>query len=89
MNTFIALIRGINVGGHGRLLMKDLRAILERLGLSNVKTYLQSGNVVFQSSSGDTCQLSHDIGIAINESCQFTPEVFVLDGDGGEGVEVR
>lgn len=78
MNTHIALIRGINVGGHRRLLMKDLRAILERLGLSNVKTYLQSGNVVFQSSSGDTCQLSHDIGKAISESCQFTPEVFVL-----------
>ena len=78
MNTFIALFRGINVGGHGRLLMKDLRAVLEGLGLKNVKTYLQSGNVVFQSSSSDSRKLSHEIGTAISERYQFTPVVFIL-----------
>jgi uncharacterized protein (DUF1697 family) len=78
MNTFIALFRGINVGGHRSLKMKDLRAILECLGLKNVKTYLQSGNAVIQSISNDSCQLSHDIGQAIYESHQFTPGVFVL-----------
>ena len=78
MNTFIALFRGINVGGHGRLKMKDLRALLEALGLKNVKTYLQSGNAVFRTSSPDSSQLSHDIGMAIGESHQFTPEVLVL-----------
>jgi uncharacterized protein (DUF1697 family) len=78
MKTHIALLRGINVGGHGRLPMKDLREILENLGLTNVKTYLQSGNAVFQSNSGHTDELSRDIGSAITESHGFTPEVLVL-----------
>ena len=78
MNTFIALFRGINVGGHNRLLMKDLRAALEGLGFINVKTYLQSGNVVFQGGSPDSGQISHDISHAISEGCQLTLEVFVL-----------
>jgi len=78
MDTYIALIRGINVGGRGRLLMKDLRSVLEGLGLVNVKTYLQSGNAVFQSRSHDGQKLSHDIGEAIREISQVTPEVVVL-----------
>ena len=81
MNTHIALLRGINVGGHGKLPMKDLRTVLEGLGLTNVKTYLQSGNAVFQSSSKDKGQLSREIGTAITESHQFTPEVLVLSID--------
>lgn len=78
MNTFIALVRGINVGGHNRLLMKDLRAVLEGLGFINVKTYLQSGNVVFQGGSSDCDQLSRDISHALSEGCQLTLEIFVL-----------
>lgn len=78
MNTSIALFRGIYVGGHNRLLMKDIRAVLEGLGFFNVKTYLQSGNVVFQSGSPDSGQLSHDISQAIIEGCQMTLEVFVI-----------
>lgn len=78
MNTFIVFFRGINVGGHRGLLMKDLRAVLGRLGLQNVKTYLQSGNAVFQSSTCDRRKLSHEIGLAIHESHHFIPEVFVL-----------
>ena len=49
MKTFIALLRGINVGGHKKILMADLRALLESKGLINVQTYIQSGNVVFNS----------------------------------------
>ena len=81
MNTHIALLRGINVGGHGKLPMKDLRTVLEGLGLTNVKTYLQSGNAVFQSNSTDVGQLSREIGTAITESHHFTPEVLVLSID--------
>lgn len=50
MKTYIALLRGINVSGHKKILMADLRALLEKSGLQNVKTYIQSGNVVFSSS---------------------------------------
>jgi uncharacterized protein (DUF1697 family) len=78
MNTFAALLRGINVGGHGILPMEDLRAILERLGLHNVKTYLQSGNAVFRSNAGDRRGLSRKIGVAINRSHKFTPEVLII-----------
>ena len=43
----IALLRGINVGGTGRLPMVDLKRILDNLGAQDVRTYIQSGNVVF------------------------------------------
>ena len=51
MKTYIALLRGINVGGHKKILMADLRALLERLNFQNVQTYIQSGNVVFTCAS--------------------------------------
>jgi uncharacterized protein (DUF1697 family) len=52
MARFAALLRGINVGGHNRVPMADLREACERLGWSEVETYVQSGNVVFAASGG-------------------------------------
>lgn len=49
MQTFIALLRAVNVGGTGKLPMADLRAIAEAEGFTNVRTYIQSGNLVFSS----------------------------------------
>lgn len=49
MATHIALLRAVNVGGTGKLPMADLRAICEQLGFRGVRTYIQSGNVVFDS----------------------------------------
>ncbi len=49
MPTHIALLRAINVTGTGKLLMTDLRALCERIGFRDVRTYIQSGNVVFSS----------------------------------------
>jgi uncharacterized protein (DUF1697 family) len=48
-NRYIALLRGINVGGHKKILMADLRTLLVHCGFSEVETYIQSGNVVFSS----------------------------------------
>jgi len=45
----VALLRGINVGGHNQIAMADLRSLFESLGFSSVKSLLQSGNVVFES----------------------------------------
>lgn len=45
MTTYIALLRGINVGGANILPMKELASVLECIGLENVHTYIQSGNV--------------------------------------------
>lgn len=49
MMTFVALLRGINVGGTGKLAMSDLRALCQDAGFQNVRTYIASGNVVFTS----------------------------------------
>lgn len=78
MNTFIALLRGINVGGNNKLPMKELVTILAGLGLRNVKTYIQSGNVVFQSDRTDTLTLSSEITAAIGKSHGFRPQIFML-----------
>lgn len=52
MTMYIALLRGINVGGHNIIKMAELRRVLEEIGLERVKTYIQSGNVLFESEEG-------------------------------------
>lgn len=79
MNTYIALLRGINVGGNNKLPMKALTALLEALGLQQVKTYIQSGNVVFQNSRTDSAALAKEITAAIAQGHGFAPQVFLLD----------
>ncbi|MFF9771095.1 DUF1697 domain-containing protein [Streptomyces sp. NPDC014636] len=49
MTKHIALLRGINVGGHAKIAMKDLRGLFADMGFAAVRTYLQSGNVVFSA----------------------------------------
>lgn len=49
MTQFVALLRAVNVGGTGKLPMKDLMALCSNLGFKKVRTYIQSGNVVFES----------------------------------------
>lgn len=49
MKTYIALLRGINVGGNKMIKMAELKRILEEMGLGRVQTYIQSGNVLFES----------------------------------------
>jgi len=61
MPVYIALIRGINVGGHKRLRMADVKASCEAMGLSDVRTHLQSGNVVFQTSRSDRAKLAKEL----------------------------
>lgn len=52
MTLYIALLRGINVGGHKVIKMADLKRVFESIGLKQVKTYIQSGNIVFESEEG-------------------------------------
>jgi len=61
MSVHIALFRGINVGGKAALPMKELVALLEDVGCRNVNTYIQSGNVVFESQEEDVLHLSSKI----------------------------
>jgi uncharacterized protein (DUF1697 family) len=53
MATFIALLRAVNVGGTGKLPMADLKALCEAAGFDNVRTYIASGNVVFDSGKSE------------------------------------
>jgi uncharacterized protein (DUF1697 family) len=78
MQTYIALLRGINVGGHHKLPMKELKTLLEDLGLQNVKSYIQSGNVVFQSQEENTAELSSQISVAVHKEYGFEPHVLLL-----------
>jgi uncharacterized protein (DUF1697 family) len=79
MKTYIALFRGINVGGKHILPMKDLTALLENIGAQGVKTYIQSGNAVFEHRSENVAELSDRIKAAINKSHGVEPRVLLLD----------
>jgi uncharacterized protein (DUF1697 family) len=78
MNTYIALFRGINITGRNILSMKDLVKILEGIGCEKVKTYIQSGNVVFQSKKGKPGPMAREISSRILESHGFEPKVLLL-----------
>jgi len=78
MKRYIALLRGINVGGNRMLPMKELKALLEKAGCVDVRTYIQSGNVVFRSSVSDAARLARRLSAAISASCGFEPRVLVL-----------
>jgi uncharacterized protein (DUF1697 family) len=78
METFVALLRGINVGGKTTVPMKELQALLETAGCRHAKTYIQSGNAVFQASSADAKALEKRIGAAIQKSRGFEPRTAVL-----------
>ena len=79
MKTYAALLRGINVGGKNRLPMKDLIVILQQLGLENIHTYIQSGNIVFQHQNDIDETLSNMIQDKIEEQFGFRPQVLLLD----------
>ncbi len=78
INIWIALFRGINVGGHNRLPMQGLKDILYDLGLKSVQSYIQSGNVVFSGQNLVPELLGQQISSAINDHYGFKPFVLVL-----------
>ncbi|MDC1321755.1 DUF1697 domain-containing protein [bacterium] len=82
METYIALLRGINVGGHKKIPMAELRELLSKKGLKNVQTYIQSGNVVFQSSQGNKEKLELKIHDVINKHFGFEVPVLVNTPEG-------
>jgi uncharacterized protein (DUF1697 family) len=78
MKAYVALLRGINVGGKGLLPMKELVAILESLGCRNVKTYIQSGNAVFQHEDAAASEIASKLTAKIAKRRGFAPHVLVL-----------
>lgn len=86
MTTYVALLRGVNVGGHRRVPMAALRDLLVGLGHSDVTTYLQSGNAVFGSTDRDTDRLAEGIRDAVLSS--FGVDAAVLVRSAAELAEV-
>jgi uncharacterized protein (DUF1697 family) len=74
----IALIRGVNVGRSNRVSMTDLRRLVTDLGHTNVRTLLNSGNVLFQTKRPNTAKLSAGIEAAIIAQCGFSAIVTVI-----------
>jgi uncharacterized protein (DUF1697 family) len=78
MGVRVALLRGVNVSGTGRLPMAEFREMLAAMGLGAVRTYIQSGNAVFESGR-DAGALEVLIRGAVKAGFGFAPEVLVLD----------
>jgi uncharacterized protein (DUF1697 family) len=79
MTILIALLRGINVGGNNKLPMKDLSTILTGMGLHDVQTYIQSGNVVFRCDIKNKATLAAKISAAIKAQHGFAPHILLLE----------
>jgi len=76
---YVALLRGVNVGGKTLVRMAELRACLEQLGLGGVSTYIASGNVLFESDERDPAKLEAGVERAIEERFGLPVKVVVLD----------
>lgn len=77
MGKYVVFLRGVNVGGR-IIKMADLKTCLETTGLKNVKTILQSGNVIFESDKTDTSKLKQQIEQALTKTFNYPAKVQVL-----------
>ena len=77
MPAVICLLRGVNVGGHGKIKMDVLRALCESVGLESPQTYIQSGNVVFKTKERNLKQLARKLGDAIEGKAGFRPDIIL------------
>lgn len=75
---YVALLRGINVGGNNKVAMGELRTCFEGLGFTNVGTYINSGNVLFESSQTDEVKLAAQCEAAIRKQCGFRVVVAII-----------
>jgi uncharacterized protein (DUF1697 family) len=77
MAAIISMLRGVNVGGHNKINMADLRVLYETLGLEEPKTFIQSGNVVFRSKERNVPKLTKRIEEAIEKKFGFHSDVIL------------
>lgn len=77
--VYVALLRGINVGGNHKVDMKTLKKVFEDIGLQDVKTYINSGNVIFKTSKGSKEILVKRLEVAIEKEFKFYIKVLIKD----------
>lgn len=78
MTTYISLLRGINVGGHRLMKMDALKNICTHLDFTHVQTYLQSGNLVFQSTLTNTAEISSALKESIEKEFGFDVPILTM-----------
>lgn len=83
---YIALLRGINIGNKNRIKMADLRTIFESIGFKDVKTYLQSGNVIFKYDSSNIVEITSNIESKMNQTFGFSINVIIRTDDEFESI---
>ena len=81
MNTYISMLRGINVSGQKKIRMAELKSLYESLEFGNVQTYVQSGNVIFDSEEKDVTKLGYEIEAQIESTFGFSVPVLIRSGD--------
>jgi len=81
MKTFISLLRGINVGGQKIIRMEELRSLYEDLKLSNIQTYVQSGNVIFDSNDSNASKITELIETQIINILGYSVSVFIRNSN--------
>ncbi len=77
LQTFFLFLRAINVGGHNLIRMKDLTLWMQQLGFANVKTHLNSGNILFQTNQNNTVDLQNQIRQKILLETQLNIPCFI------------
>lgn len=78
MKRYVALLRGINVSGKNKVFMPALKEGFEQLAFEDVKTYLNSGNVIFSSHEDDIKKLTNQIELMIHNQFHLDISVFVI-----------
>lgn len=79
---YLCLLRGVNVGGNNKVSMAELRSCFEAAGFANVQTYINSGNVIFESAESDLVVLNDTCERCIEERFGFSVRTLVLSVDG-------
>lgn len=74
---YVALLRGINVGGNSLVKMSQLKSIFEDFGLTNVKTYINSGNVIFEADEQDQQKLGETLEKLIATKCNVSTKTLI------------
>jgi uncharacterized protein (DUF1697 family) len=81
MPRYIALLRGVNVGGNKMVAMADLRALLSKMGFEDVQTLLQSGNVVFSGPKKSPTALERELEAALEKALKMNVDFHVRTSD--------
>jgi uncharacterized protein (DUF1697 family) len=75
---YLALLRGINVGGKNIIKMAELKLCFEKMGFSDVATYIQSGNVIFKSGNKDVSKLTEKIEQTLSEKFKYNSRLVLI-----------